>query len=102
VGLEYGFRKTFTDYIDDCSTTYVDKSIYGNTSNYDNYLSEVFSNMSYSHEKPDDPLYNSTQPGMQRGDPKKKDSYMFVMINVYYKIHTNSRFYPIFPKKKKY
>ena len=26
IGLEYGFRKTFTDYIDDISTTYVDRN----------------------------------------------------------------------------
>ena len=101
IGLEYGFRKTFTDYIDDCSTTYVDPSIYGNTSDLHSYMSQEFSNPS-PNKNQDNPLGIATQPGQQRGDPKKKDSYMFAMFNVYYKIHTNRKFYPIFPKKKKY
>jgi len=102
VGIEYGFRKTFTDYIDDCSTTYVDKSIYGNLSTEESVLQEYFSNPSPTKNDTKETLYRSTLPGMQRGDPKKKDSYMFAMINIYYKIHTNKKFYPIFPKKKKY
>ncbi len=104
IGLEYGFRKTFTDYIDDCSTTYVDKGIYGNLSTEKSIRQEYFANPSPTKDKPVEqfPLTMSTRPGMQRGDPKKKDAYMFVMLNVYYKIHTNKKFYPIFPKKKKY
>ncbi len=101
IGLEYGFRKTFTDYIDDCSTTYVDPAIYGNTSDPHEYMSQLFSNPALQ-QNTDDPLYNSTRPGQQRGDPKKKDAYMFAQFNIYYKIHTNKKFYPIFPKKKKY
>ncbi len=102
VGLEYGFRKTFTDYIDDCSTTYVDKRIYGSNSDFNSYLSQEFSNPSPTKDDIDNPLYASTQAGQQRGDPKKKDAYMFIMCNISYKIHTNKKFYPIFPKKKKY
>ncbi|OIO99195.1 MAG: hypothetical protein AUJ97_09185 [Bacteroidetes bacterium CG2_30_32_10] len=104
IGLEYGFRKTFTDYIDDCSTTYVDPKIYGNVDNSDihTFMSTKLANPSPTKGDIDSPFYISTQPGMQRGDPKKKDAYMFAMINIFYKIHNNKNFFPLFQKKRKY
>jgi len=102
VGIEYGYRKTFTDYIDDCSTTYVDPEIYGNTSDLNSYISKELSDPSLGNNDPNNPLSSSTLPGMQRGDPKKKDAYMFALINITYKIHNNKNFFPIFQKKRKY
>ena len=78
VGIEYGIRKTFTDYIDDVSTTYYNPdelSInYGNTA-------------AYCANPTNGSLSSAvTSPGQQRGDPRDKDAYMFGTITVYYKI----------------
>ncbi len=84
VGVEYGYRKTFTDYMDDVSTTYVNQDIFQEIFP-DNpgrrALAEYFSN----------PTVNSleksvTAPGQQRGNPYNTDVYMFSFITLYYKI----------------
>ncbi len=94
LGLEYGFRKTFTDYLDDTSTTYIDPAVYG--ANWTNpsrvALAEYFSNpTNYS-------MGNApTMPGQQRGRPQNDDSYMFLFLSVQYKIisgPTNRRWAP--------
>jgi hypothetical protein len=83
VGIQYGFRKTFTDYIDDVSKTYVDPAIFSIMFEDDPAkiaLAEYFAN----------PTTNSlsksvTAPGQQRGNPYNTDAYMFGFITVYYK-----------------
>ncbi|MFO8067498.1 MAG: hypothetical protein R6U11_07950 [Bacteroidales bacterium] len=82
VGIEYGFRKTWTDYIDDVSRTYVDPAIYhemfeGNPEKI--ALSEYFSNPTTGQLGD-----NVTAPGQQRGNPHNTDSYMFTLITIYY------------------
>ena len=85
VGLEYCYRKTFTDYIDDVSTTYYDKSAlsdaYGPTSALMSDLSkgEIAGFSS--------PASDGTKA--QRGD-RNKDSYMSLQVTV-------GRFFP--PKR---
>jgi hypothetical protein len=84
IGLEYGFRKTFTDYMDDVSTTYVDPAVYA--ANFSSpqtiALGEFFSNpTNYSHTP-----YDPTLPGYQRGNPHNDDAYMFLFLSVHYKI----------------
>lgn len=84
IGVEYGLRKTFTDYIDDVSTVYYDKDIIlaqrGITAQYmaDPSL----------HDSAVTPVAGQeiTDKGMQRGNPKNKDSYMFAMTTLSYKI----------------
>lgn len=78
VGLEYGVRKTFTDYIDDISITYFDKN---ELLKQKGDLSVYFANPAKNTLSP-----NVTAPGQQRGDPRDKDSYMFGIISLYYKI----------------
>jgi hypothetical protein len=78
VGLEYGVRKTFTDYIDDVSITYFDKN---ELLKQKGDLSVYFANPAKNTLSP-----NVTAPGQQRGDPRDKDSYMFGIISIYYKI----------------
>ena len=80
VGLELGIRKTFTDYIDDVSTTYFDFSNYSGT----NPLSAQLSDRS-NHS-----VQFITDPGAQRGDPRENDSYMFAIFSLNYKL-TNGR-----------
>jgi hypothetical protein len=88
VGLELGLRKTFTDYIDDASTTYVDLQ------NYPGYgpgtLTYALADRS-NHQQP-----NITAPNQQRGDPREKDSYMFVLISANYKISNGRNNLPRF------
>jgi hypothetical protein len=92
IGIQYGFRKTFTDYIDDVSKTYVDPAIYSLIFEEPSRiaLAEYFANPSNNS------LSKSvTAPGQQRGNPYNTDAYMFGMITVYYKIPDFRRPYGI-------
>lgn len=86
VGIEYGIRKTFTDYLDDVSKTYVDPAFIGSEKGW---MAEYFSNPTNNTLGP-----NVTAPGYQRGDPRDKDSYMFSFISFYYKIPKHKRTLP--------
>jgi hypothetical protein len=94
-GVEYGIRKTFTDYIDDVSTTYFDPKIirtqYGSTA-------EFFSNRG-NNDDPYSPTASkpgTTRAGQQRGDPRDHDSYMFLTFSVNYKLKTGRNNLPKF------
>lgn len=88
VGLEFNYRKTFTDYIDDVSTTY-----------YPDQAAMLQAYGTKSVMMADPSLGNiptATSPnadgtGAQRGD-KEKDTYMSIQVTV-------GRFFP--PKRKK-
>ncbi|MCB0397119.1 MAG: hypothetical protein KDD36_10715 [Flavobacteriales bacterium] len=80
IGIELGIRKTFTDYIDDVSTTYYSSSAI--SSNAGNELAGDLADPSNG----DNPTW--TAPGQQRGDPTDKDSYMFALISFNYKLRT--------------
>ena len=91
LGLEFGIRKTFTDYIDDCSTTYVDLSQYQDGEQYD--VGQFLANPS---DRSDPEAVRITAPGQQRGDPRYKDSYMFAIFSLNYKIKTGRNNLPRF------
>jgi hypothetical protein len=82
IGLEAGVRKTFSDYIDDVSTVYADPTVvnasYGPVAAY-------FSNPAKSKDFDDDKV-SETSPGLQRGDPDDKDTYIFTSISLSYKL----------------
>lgn len=65
VGVEFLYRKTFTDYIDDVSTTFVDPALLANP------VAAAMSNKS--------PLFgvpgSNYNPGDKRGDPSQTDAY---------------------------
>jgi len=77
--LEWGMRKTFTDYIDDVSKTY-----YQSPSNVqpgtDEYRDLLFSDPNLSHE-----------PNMQRGNSENDDWYSFAGITITYNINLKNR-----------
>jgi hypothetical protein len=79
IGIEYGMRKTFTDYIDDVSTTYPDRDEQIARSGL---LSAELSDRSWELKKVGEPL---SQKGDWRGDPNLKDWYVFSMITVAYR-----------------
>ena len=76
--LEYGVRKTFTDYLDDVSTTYPE----GVNSN----VADI-SNATYEMSDPT----GTHIAGDQRGDPDKKDWYSFVGITLSFKLNNNTK-----------
>jgi hypothetical protein len=72
-GVEWGLRKTFTDYLDDCSTIY--------------YLDSAIADEPPSvAQLASDPTMNH-KPGMQRGTSENKDWYSFVGVTLTYKIN---------------
>jgi hypothetical protein len=81
IGLEYGIRKTFTDYIDDVSTNYYNPAAIAQANGP---IAAALSNRTNELGPFGHPSW--TLPGEQRGQPAYKDSYMFLMINVNYKI----------------
>lgn len=87
IGLEYGIRKTFTDYIDDASKTYYNNS---SLAIENGALSAAMADKSTK----DFPYI--TAAGEQRGDPRDKDSYMFAIISINYKLRTGRSSFPMF------
>lgn len=76
--LEWGMRKTFTDYLDDVSTTYYLPSNL-DPSNPD-YINQGYSDPNRNHE-----------PLMQRGNSQTTDWYAFVGITLTYYIDLRNR-----------
>lgn len=75
IGLEVLHRKTFTDYIDDVSTSYIDP-IY-----FSQYLDPADVPIAYQlHNR--EPFRNITRPyvGRQRGDSKEMDSFFSTVL----------------------
>ena len=78
--LEYGVRKTFTDYLDDVSTTYPGPKKNGT---WPVEMTEEAQQMS-------DPLGIHSQ-GIQRGDQEKKDWYSFVGATLSFKLNNDAK-----------
>lgn len=86
IGFEVVHRITFTDYMDDVSTVYYDNDIIEETQGE---LAAFFADPSlgyYVDENGVQVPLNSTDTGMQRGDPEDNDAYFFGVINVNYKL----------------
>ncbi len=86
IGLEFGARKTFTDYIDDVSTTYYDNDKLA----ADNPLSAQMADPSLKG------VVGQSVANQQRGDPRDNDAYMFLLITATYKIKTTRKGLPKF------
>jgi len=74
IGIVSGFRKTFTDYLDDVSTTYVDELVLAAN------RGQKSANIAYRGDEV--PGGSATYPagGTPRGNPKSKDWYYFTGI----------------------
>lgn len=83
-GVELLYRKTFTDYIDDVSTTYIDPNL------FDAYLSPSDAIIArLIHDKTMGiitPGLNRYEPGTQRGNSKNMDAYFSVLAKIGFKI----------------
>jgi len=69
--LEWGIRRTWTDYFDDVSGVYPDPNLLINERSR---VTARLSDQSLIRERD-----NGTNTGLQRGDPGRKDLYIFVM-----------------------
>jgi hypothetical protein len=79
LGLEFLYRKTFTDYLDDVSTKFVDPSVLmTNLPNGTNQIAVAMSNKSPLLGIPGS-AYN---PGDKRGDPTQADAYFTIGLKV--------------------
>lgn len=78
VSLEFLYRKTFTDYIDDVSTTYIDPSLFYKYLSPQNALiaSQIYDKV-IGYVTPGVVAY---PPGTQRGDPTQMDAYFSVSL----------------------
>jgi hypothetical protein len=77
--LEWGMRKSWTDYIDDISWTYYESgSLYNQ--NPDEYGNLIYSDPNLDHE-----------PNMQRGNSKNNDWYSFAGLTLTYNINLKNR-----------
>jgi hypothetical protein len=89
IGIEYGIRKTFTDYIDDASKTYVSPAILLQQPEIGNLAVLLADRSSGAYPY-------ITAAGEQRGDPRYTDSYMFGVVTINYKLKTGRQVYPLF------
>jgi hypothetical protein len=95
-GWDIGWRTTFTDYIDDVSTTYKDPSqmsaLGAQLSNQNNYVADI-------EGLPDPNNYGygvnqlNGQPENVRGDPTHNDSYLTMTLTYSYVLRGQSNFY---------
>lgn len=84
VGMEFGFRKLFTDYLDDVSRFH-----YADTAILRQERGEIAAKVSFRADE----LPGSTYPiSAQRGNPNKNDAYYTFQFRVSYKIGSINRF----------
>lgn len=80
IGIEYGKRKTFTDYMDDTSTTYWPNDLIASDS-------ELGATAAYLAD-PTRGAWRGAGANQQRGDPTDNDSFMFLLLTVNYTLQT--------------
>lgn len=86
LAMEYGLRKTFNDYIDDVSLTYVEPGVLTAAYGAQSYSAALADRSNSAESKPYDPL-TFTGPG--RGNPETKDWYAYGGITITYTIFGN-------------
>jgi len=86
IGWELGWRKTFTDYLDDISNRYASPATLGNP------LAIVLANRTGELKTPPG-MADNYSPGSKRGDPTHDDSYIFTTINFSYVLKGKGAWY---------
>jgi hypothetical protein len=81
IGAEYGKRKTFTDYIDDTSTTYWANDVIADSNGENGAVAAYLAD-------PTQGAWNGAGTNQQRGDPTDNDSFMFFILTVNYTLQT--------------
>lgn len=88
LGMELGWRTTFTDYIDDASTLYIND--YDGISNKTTPALVKEINSEFTEDVIKEHNYIA---GSKRGDPNHNDSYMTATVNFSWAIRGRSKFY---------
>jgi hypothetical protein len=94
VAVEWGLRKTFTDYLDDVSTTFADPLILATENST---ISSILSDRT-NYGPSDEPQSNV---GKQRGNSATKDWYSFAGITITFRIKTSKDDCPGMPKSNR-
>ena len=86
VGMEVLHRKTFTDYIDDVSTNYIDANL------FDQYLTPSQATMARQLHYRENFVPNRTQTRFpttneQRGDPKENDAFFSTILKLGWRLN---------------
>lgn len=80
LSFELLYRKTFTDYVDDLSTDYVDPALFDKyLSQADAVIAKQINDKAFTSYVPGSPRF---VPGYQRGNPKNNDSYFSFVLKV--------------------
>jgi len=87
IGIEYGLRLTFTDYMDDVSTDYYwNDQIQAKNGTMAAYFADPsLGNQTVETTTPEVEVLTGITYYPNRGDPSDNDTYMFTMITVSYK-----------------
>ena len=93
IGLEWGLRKTFTDYIDDVSTVYADPLI---LSAENTEIAALLADRTISEEGV---VINNT--GLQRGNSRTKDWYSFAGLFIQFRIKQKTGLCDAYKKHQK-
>lgn len=89
LSLEFVYRKTFTDYIDDVSTKFVDPALlYANLPSGTAQIADAMSNKSPLRGIPGS-AYN---PGDKRGNPNQNDAYFTIGFKLGVRLGNNDRY----------
>lgn len=94
VSLDFGVRPTFTDYLDDTSSSYADPDLVAkNASGVDYAVAKYLADPSLSRQRGD---LASTAPNQERGFSFNNDIYMMSFITLNYKLKTGRNGLPRF------
>lgn len=100
IKAELGLRYTFTDYIDDVSGLYYDKSLlaqYNENGNLAATMSGTNSGLTYGNSNE----YTYTNIGFKRGNPENNDYYAFLNVSYYKKFSSHGKVYKSIHSKEK-
>ncbi len=86
IGFEYGDRKTFTDYMDDVSTSYVSQADFNTYFSTDPISATIAYDLSMRSKEidPEGIYADITAPGQQRGDVAQKDHFIYLGFSFNY------------------
>jgi hypothetical protein len=94
LGMDIGWRTTFTDYIDDVSDVYVTQTDPLSASMANKNTQQIINEIRADNPDADKlPSVNTYQPGDKRGDPTHDDSYITATVNFSWAIRGRSKFY---------
>lgn len=99
IGWELGWRTTFTDYLDDVSTTYADEDLLDSPEAV--ALANRNDELDYENSNVYLPASNNYTAGNKRGDPTNNDSYLFTNVTFSWVMRGKSRYIRLHPGLKK-